>query len=52
MQIKNFKKRNRYLIATIIGAIIVLLVTFSFIEGYKQNDNTKIAIRGLSLVFG
>ena len=51
MQIKKLKKQNRYFIATTIGVIMVLLITFSFNEGYKQNDNSKIFIRGLSLIF-
>jgi hypothetical protein len=50
MQIK-LKPQKRYLIATIIGVIMVLLVAFSFIEAYKQNDNSKKIIRGLSLIF-
>jgi hypothetical protein len=50
MQIK-LKPQKRYLIATIIGVIMILLVSISFIESYKQNDNSKKIIRGLSLIF-
>jgi hypothetical protein len=51
MQIKKLKTQKRYLIAAIVGVIMIILVTFSFIESYKQNDNSKKIIRGLSLVF-
>lgn len=50
MKIKKLTKQKRYFIVTIIGIILVLLGTFSFIEGYKQNDNFKIFIRGLLLI--
>jgi uncharacterized membrane protein len=50
MKLGRLSKKTRYMMATIIGVVLVLLGTYSFIDAYKQNDNFKIFMRGLLLL--
>ena len=50
MKLGRLSKKTRYMMATIIGVVLVLLGTNSFIDAYKQNDNFKIFMRGLLLL--
>ncbi len=51
MNVRRFTKQKLYLIATIIGVTLILLGTYLFIDACQQNDNFRIFMRGILLIF-
>jgi uncharacterized membrane protein len=51
MKLRKLTKQKIYLIGAIIGVIMVLLGIYLFIDAFKQNDNFRIFMWGILLIF-